>query len=136
MKVSFPKINFTACGITLATASKHSVAAFGDPGKLIIKVLFLIPLAALNLYHIQLFLDMIYKMKNQYPKNIVHLDSIAIGVIFKLSIIIAMGIPVTSFSITLLVASGVTSRFVKPVPPFVKITLTGSLLLQLCIKNA
>lgn len=47
------------------------------------------------------------------------------GVIFKLAFSIANEIPGVSFSITFFVASGVTSRSEKPVPPVVKITCTS-----------
>ena len=57
-----------------------------------------------------------------------NLDSIAIGVFFRDSVIIAIAIPKASFSITWRVASGVTSLFENPVPPVVKTksTLTSS----------
>jgi len=39
-----------ACGIAGAIAVKHSFAALGEPGKLIMSVLFLIPHIALKTY--------------------------------------------------------------------------------------
>lgn len=56
-----------------------------------------------------------------------YLDKIAIGVILKLSASIAYAIPGASLSITFFVASGVTSRLEKPVPPVVKMTFTPTL---------
>ena len=47
------------------------------------------------------------------------LESIALLVIFILYCLIASGIPGTSFSIISLVASGVTSLILNPVPPVV-----------------
>lgn len=44
------KIKSTACGIASAIEVKHSNAAFFEPGKLIISVLFRIPHTALKTY--------------------------------------------------------------------------------------
>ena len=48
------------------------------------------------------------------------LESIALGVISRLFILMASAIPGASLSITAFVASGVTSLGAKPVPPVVK----------------
>ena len=56
-----------------------------------------------------------------------YLDNIANGVMSRLLFIIAIVIPGVSLWITLLVASGVTSWGLNPVPPVVRITSTFSL---------
>lgn len=43
-----PKVKATACGIATAIASKDSFTAFGDPGRLMINVLFRIPQTSLK----------------------------------------------------------------------------------------
>lgn len=57
-------------------------------------------------------------------------ESIAIGVISKPAINIAVNIPGASLLITFFVASGVKSLLENPVPPVVRITLTLSLSLR------
>ena len=49
------------------------------------------------------------------------LETMAWGVFLRLSALMASEKPGTSFSITFNVASGVTSRGLKPVPPVVRI---------------
>lgn len=61
---------------------------------------------------------------------IFYLDNIAIGVIFKLDISMAVIIPEASLWIISFVASGVTSLLENPVPPIVKMTSTCLLSLQ------
>lgn len=79
------------CGRTSRTKLRFSTAPFGLPGRLIIKVLSLIPATAL--------------------------ESMAFEVKARDICLMASTIPGVCLFITLKVASGVTSLFEKPVPP-------------------
>ena len=89
-----PRSRSTACRRIGRSTSKHSSTAFGDPGKLTIRVVPAIP---------------------AMPR-----ESIAIGVFDAVSRRIASAIPGVSRRTTARVASGVLSRAAKPVPPVVR----------------
>src|SRR6266487_3389343 len=94
-----PSVNkLTACGNTGRIHSRHSLTALGLPGRLIISVRPRVPAT---------------------PR-----ESIPKGVCCRLTARIASAIPGASRSITAFVASGVTSRGARPVPPVVRIRLT------------
>src|SRR5436305_6726757 len=90
----------TACDKIGRTAAKHSRTPLTLPGKLIINVDWRIPETAL--------------------------DKAARGVIFRLSSRINSAMPGTGLSMTADVASGVTSRGERPVPPDVTTSLNPS----------
>jgi hypothetical protein len=93
-------MRLNACRRTGFKTSKHSLIAFGEPGKLMIKHFPRIPLI---------------------PR-----ESIAIGVASKDRRRSSSEIPGVSRSITRFVASGVLSRGVNPVPPVVMISSESS----------